>query len=72
MAADTSSANTSARRMMEECETVKSKLVDPKFNTRHYPDPLLPRDKDTSKAYPQGVTSDMEQKWLKMIHDSKQ
>ncbi|KAF7542897.1 hypothetical protein G7Z17_g11189 [Cylindrodendrum hubeiense] len=70
--ADSASANTSARRMMEECETAKSKLVDQKFTMKQYPDPLLPRDKDTSKVYPQGVTPDMEQRWLKMINDSKQ
>ncbi|KAH7023059.1 hypothetical protein EDB80DRAFT_878564 [Ilyonectria destructans] len=67
---DNASANTSARRIMEEFETAKSRLVDQKFNMKHYPDPLLPRDKDTSK--PQGVTPDMEQRWLKMINDSKQ
>lgn len=34
-----------------------------------YADPLVQRDK--SKAYPPGVTSDMEHKWLVMIEQSK-
>lgn len=67
---DNVGANTSARRTKEEFESAKSKLVDQKFTMKHYPDPLVPRAKDTSK--PQGVTPDMEQRWLKMINDSKQ
>lgn len=75
-------------RVKEERETAKSKLLDAKFNIsvfsgqmkmlrnrltiflETYPDPLVPRDK--SKAYPLGVTSEMEQRWIKMIEESRQ
>lgn len=57
-------------RVKEERETAKSKLLDAKFNIKTYPDPLVPRDK--SKAYPLGVTSEMEQRWIKMIEESRQ
>ncbi|KAK7426348.1 hypothetical protein QQZ08_007103 [Neonectria magnoliae] len=70
--AEAASSNTSARRMMEECETAKLRLLDQKFTMKNYPDPLLPRSKERSKAYPPGVTLEMEKRWLKMINDSKQ
>jgi hypothetical protein len=75
-------------RVKEERETARSKLLDAKFNIsvffepmellrnsltmflESYSDPLVPRDK--SKAYPLGVTSEMEQRWIRMIEESRQ
>ncbi|KAF4456319.1 hypothetical protein FALBO_15435 [Fusarium albosuccineum] len=63
-------ANTSARRMLEEYETTRARLADQHFSMINYPDPLAPRDKQ-AKAYPPGVTAEMDRKWHEMIEQSR-
>ncbi|KAI5466138.1 hypothetical protein BGZ63DRAFT_420646 [Mariannaea sp. PMI_226] len=57
-------------RAKEERETAKSRLQDHSFNMKNYADPLSPRDR--SKALPPGITPEMEQRWLRMIEESRQ
>ncbi|KAI1068318.1 hypothetical protein LB507_004778, partial [Fusarium sp. FIESC RH6] len=62
-------ANSSSRRIPEENDTVRSKLTDTHISILNYPDPLAPRPQ--LKTYPQGVTSDMEERWHQMLEESK-
>ncbi|KAF4455495.1 hypothetical protein F53441_2285 [Fusarium austroafricanum] len=63
-------ANTGSRRAAEENETMRAKLVDQYTSMLNYPDPLEPRAQ--LKIYPQGVTQEMEAKWLHMLQQPKE
>ncbi|EWG37242.1 hypothetical protein FVEG_14752 [Fusarium verticillioides 7600] len=58
-------ANTSAKRNAEETQTLRSKLVDQHLSILNYPDPLKPRA--PFQVYPQGITPEVEAKWLQML-----
>ncbi|OLN88551.1 hypothetical protein CCHL11_01975 [Colletotrichum chlorophyti] len=42
-AADTTGLNWNSKKVREEYESFRSKLVDQRFDPKHFPDPLLPR-----------------------------
>ncbi|KAI1031084.1 hypothetical protein LB504_000841 [Fusarium proliferatum] len=54
-------ANTSAKRNAEETQILRSKLVDQHISMH----PLKPRA--PLQVYPQGVTPEMEARWLQML-----
>ncbi|KAI1023334.1 hypothetical protein LB503_000797 [Fusarium chuoi] len=58
-------ANTSAKRNAEETQTLRSKLVDQHISMLNYPDPLKPRA--PLQVYPQGITPEIEARWLQML-----
>ncbi|GAW12249.1 hypothetical protein ANO14919_016110 [Xylariales sp. No.14919] len=56
-----------ADKQAKEHEFAKSRLSDPKFNTRDFADPLLPRQQPPSHYYPKGVTAETEKQLLDLI-----
>ncbi|POR33253.1 Uncharacterized protein TPAR_06575 [Tolypocladium paradoxum] len=65
------SAGSASRKAKDEFEWRKSRLADPSFNIKKYPDPLAPRQGVDPKFYPKGVTLDMEKTWLAKIQALK-
>ncbi|KAG8421136.1 hypothetical protein J3458_003041 [Metarhizium acridum] len=54
-------------RRKDEYEKVMARLSDQAFHSQKYPDPLVVRQGVDPQLYPQGVTLDMERKWLARI-----
>ncbi|KAK7932114.1 hypothetical protein PG985_002826 [Apiospora marii] len=59
------------KKFKEEYDFTKSRLSDQKFDIREYPDPLLPRNPQQEPIFPKGVTSEMEQHLLELVHDTQ-
>ncbi|KAL2023245.1 hypothetical protein VTK56DRAFT_3368 [Thermocarpiscus australiensis] len=59
-----------AKKMREEYDVFKHRLLDQKFSVADYPDPLAPRPPHP-KQYPKGTDREMEQKLQKLIADLK-
>ncbi|KAI1855483.1 hypothetical protein JX265_007681 [Neoarthrinium moseri] len=59
------------KKQKDEMEAAKSRLIDPKFDIRTYPDPLLPRETAPEKFMPQGLTEETEKHLLDVIAKTK-
>ncbi|OAQ72381.1 hypothetical protein VFPPC_15117 [Pochonia chlamydosporia 170] len=62
----------SSSRRKEEYEKVMARLSDQSFNPKRYPDPLVARQGIDPQLYPQGVTLEMEKRWLARIKAVKE
>ncbi|OBS26536.1 hypothetical protein FPOA_00479 [Fusarium poae] len=62
-------ANTYLKRVLDEGEMTRAKLTDQNVSILNYPDPLTSRPQ--LQRYPQGVTSEMDVRWCRMIEESK-
>ncbi|KAH8126689.1 hypothetical protein ACSS6W_001501 [Trichoderma asperelloides] len=69
-AAAASVAN-AAKRLREEAEAAKNRLLDQQFHISRYADPLVPRKTSDPQFWPKDVTREMEQRWLAMIKEHR-
>ncbi|KAI1328304.1 hypothetical protein F5Y16DRAFT_369360 [Xylariaceae sp. FL0255] len=61
-----------ADKQAKDVELAKARLVDPKFNIRDYPDPLLPRQQQAPSHYlPKTSTPETEARLLEIIAQIK-
>ncbi|KAL6910669.1 hypothetical protein GGI43DRAFT_19207 [Trichoderma evansii] len=58
-----------AKRLREEGEAAKNRLLDQQFHISRYADPLVPRKTSDPQFWPKDVTPEMEQRWLAMIKE---
>lgn len=64
-------ASNASKRLREDSEAIKSRLLDQHFHITRYADPLVPRKTLDSQFWPRDVTPEMEQKWLAMIKEHR-
>ncbi|KAL7937762.1 hypothetical protein V8C35DRAFT_293508 [Trichoderma chlorosporum] len=64
-------ASNASKRLREDVETIKGRLLDQHFHITRYADPLAPRKTADAQFWPKGVTPEMEQKWLAMIKEHR-
>ncbi|KAM0252101.1 hypothetical protein ACHAQJ_007898 [Trichoderma viride] len=65
------SASNAAKRLKEDSEAAKSRLLDQQFHIGRYADPLVPRKTSDPQFWPKEVTPEMEQRWLTMIREHR-
>lgn len=59
------------KKLREEGEAAKSRLLDQQFHISRYADPLVPRKASDRQFWPKDVTVEMEQRWLAMIKEHR-
>ncbi|KAH6610464.1 hypothetical protein Trco_000484 [Trichoderma cornu-damae] len=64
-------ASNAAKRLREDSEAAKGRLVDQHFHIGRYADPLVPRKTSDAQFWPKDVTPEMEQRWLAMIKEHR-
>ncbi|QYT01082.1 hypothetical protein H0G86_008134 [Trichoderma simmonsii] len=64
-------ASNASKRLREDGEAIKSRLLDQQFHITRYVDPLVPRKTSDPQNWPRGVTPEMEQKWLAIIKEHR-
>ncbi|PHH60091.1 hypothetical protein CDD81_2135 [Ophiocordyceps australis] len=57
--------------MKELHDKLEARVTDQNFNIKKYPDPLLPRKGLDSRHQVDGVTQEMEHKWLAQVEASR-
>ncbi|KAL7946337.1 hypothetical protein V8C42DRAFT_320302 [Trichoderma barbatum] len=64
-------ASNASKRLREDGEAIKGRLLDQNFHITRYVDPLVPRKTSDPQFWPKDVTPEMEQKWLAMIKEHR-
>ncbi|EHK48039.1 uncharacterized protein TrAtP1_000753 [Trichoderma atroviride] len=57
------------KKLREEGEAAKSRLLDQQFHISRYADPLVLRKAADRQFWPKDVTVEMEKRWLAMIKE---
>ncbi|KAF0332473.1 hypothetical protein K4K61_008768 [Colletotrichum sp. SAR11_59] len=70
-AGDEKAANWNNKKFRDECESVKSKLVDQRFDPKHFPDPLLPRKTPDVRNNPKTSSPEFERKIDQMLGERR-
>ncbi|KAF9879931.1 hypothetical protein CkaCkLH20_02742 [Colletotrichum karsti] len=70
-AGDEKAANWNTKKFREEYESFKAKLVDQRFDPKHYPDPLGPRKTSDVRNNPKSSNPEFERKIDQIIAEYK-
>ncbi|KAL0938881.1 uncharacterized protein CTRU02_205491 [Colletotrichum truncatum] len=68
---DKAGANWNSKKFRDEYESFKAKLVDQRFDPKHFADPLLPRKAPDVRNNPKCSSPEVERKFDQIIAEHK-